>query len=101
MCYFRYSRLLLRGFASRSYCKCFRFKRRDNCKQQCFYIRDEIKEKRPRCLVEYTDILVRVYLVNVYFSSTQVALSFSYGVLIVFYILLGLFSKGLPWHSKT
>lgn len=94
MCYFRYSRLLLRGgFAIVNVADL-------NCKQ-CFYIRDEIKEKRPRCLVEYTHILVRVYLVNVYFSSTQVALSFSYGVLIVCYILLGLFSKGLPWHSKT
>lgn len=60
------------------------------------------KKKRPRCLVEYTHILVRVYLVNVYFSLTQVALSFSYGVLIVFSFARPIFQGyGLPWHSKT
>lgn len=76
------------------------YRHTDNCKQHRFtYV---TKSKKKTSVVEYTHILVRVYdLVNVYFSLTQVALSFSYGGLIVFYFTRPVFQGyGLPCHSK-
>lgn len=62
-CYFQYARLLLRGgfllvvlIVNVADLNAATYRHTDNCKQQCFYIRDEIKEKKKQ-----TSVLSGIY----------------------------------------